>query len=83
MSIIPSFIDWAFIKATFIGKTKADCKAGGACWVFISVWFEKLIYGFYPEKEIWRVNLAFLILISTVILAFFVKSKFKIYILFF
>ena len=80
---LPPFLDWALIKATFIGNSKTDCQPGGACWVFIKVWFEKLIYGFYPEKEIWRVNLAFLILISTVILAFFVKSKFKIYILFF
>jgi general L-amino acid transport system permease protein len=80
---LPPFLDWALIKATFIGNSKTDCQPGGACWVFIKVWFEKLIYGFYPEKEIWRVNLAFLILISTVTLAFFVKSKFKIYILFF
>ena len=75
LSIIPSFIDWAIIKATFIGKTKADCKSGGACWVFIGVWFEKFIYGFYPDKELWRVNLAFIILILTVISAFFVKPK--------
>ena len=65
LSIIPSFIDWAIIKANFFGKTKADCKTGGACWVFISVWFEKFIYGFYPDKELWRVNLAFIILILT------------------
>ena len=51
LSIIPSFIDWAIIKATFIGKTKADCKAGGACWVFISVWFEKFIYGFFYSQS--------------------------------
>jgi general L-amino acid transport system permease protein len=82
-SIIPSFIDWAIIKATFIGKTKADCKTGGACWVFISVWFEKFIYGFYPDKELWRVNLAFIILILTVVSAFFVKPKIKPFILFF
>ena len=84
LSIIPSFIDWAIIKATFIGKTKADCKAGGACWVFISVWFEKFIYGFYPDKQLWRVNLAFVILFLTVISAFFCKAKSKtIHIIFF
>ena len=62
-STIPTFLDWAFFKATFIGNTKSDCKSGGACWVFIKVWFDKLIYGFYPEKDLWRVNLTFLILI--------------------
>ena len=50
-SIIPSFIDWAIIKATFIGKTKADCKTGGACWVFISVWFEKFIMDSIQTKN--------------------------------
>ena len=82
-STIPTFLDWAFFKATFIGNTKSDCKSGGACWVFIKVWFDKLIYGFYPEKDLWRVNLTFLILIFSVALAFFVKDKFKMYILFF
>jgi general L-amino acid transport system permease protein len=80
---LPPFLDWALIKATFIGNSKTDCQPGGACWVFIKGWFEKLINGFYNEKEIGRVNLAFLILISTVTLAVFVKSNFKIYILFF
>jgi len=82
-SIVPSFIDWAIIKATFVGKTKVDCKFGGACWVFISVWFEKLIYGFYPEKELWRINLTFVILILTIVSAFFVKAKIKPYLLLF
>ena len=42
-STIPTFLDWAFFKATFIGNTKSDCKSGGACWVFIKVWFDKLV----------------------------------------
>ena len=83
LTTLPPFFDWALFKATFIGNSKSDCQSGGACWVFIRVWFEKLIYGFYPVKEIWRVNLVFLILIFTVTLAFFIKAKFKIYILFF
>jgi general L-amino acid transport system permease protein len=81
LSIVPSFIDWAIIKATFIGNTKADCKSSGACWVFISVWFEKFIYGFYPDKELWRVNLTFLILILTIFGAFFTKDKLKVFII--
>ncbi len=36
-STIPTFLDWAFFKATFIGNTKSDCKSGGACWVFIKL----------------------------------------------
>ena len=80
---LPPFIDWAFLSATFEGKLKTDCKTSGACWVFVKVWFEKFMYGFYPVENIWRINLSFLILILSIAASFFVKDKFKIYILFF
>ena len=81
--IFPKFLDWAVFNATFIGNEKSDCKSSGACWVFIKVWFNKFIYGFYPEKDLWRINLSFFILIFTISLSFFIKDKFKIYILLF
>ncbi len=81
--IIPPFINWAILDATFSGKLKTDCTAGGACWVFIRVWFEKLMYGFYPVENIWRINLSFIIFIGTIGLSFFVREKYKLYILFF
>ena len=37
--------------------------ADGACWTFIKVWFNSLMYQFYPDDQQWRVNLAFIILI--------------------
>lgn len=80
---IPPFINWAILDATFSGKLKTDCMAGGACWVFIRVWFEKLMYGFYPVEHIWRINLSFIIFIGTIGLSFFVREKYKLYILFF
>ena len=79
ISLAP-FIDWAFLSATFEGKLKTDCKTSGACWVFVKVWFEKFMYGFYPVENIWRINLSFLILILSIAASFFVKDKFKIYI---
>ena len=27
---LPPFLDWALIKATFIGNSKTDCQPGGA-----------------------------------------------------
>ncbi|MBM5787953.1 MAG: amino acid ABC transporter permease [Pelagibacterales bacterium] len=80
---IPNLIEWAFIDSTFKGSTKQDCKGTGACWVFIKVWFEKFIYGFYPSDQIWRVNLVFISLLLVVSAAFFVKQKFKLYIILF
>ena len=57
--VIPPFINWAIIDATFIGQTKADCTGGGACWVFISEKLSMFIYGFYPEDQVYRVDIVF------------------------
>ena len=74
---IPPVLDWLFFDATFIGSKKDDCTSDGACWVFINVWFERLMYGLYPINEIWRINVAFIGLILTVGAAFFVPAKIK------
>ncbi len=57
------FVDWGIINASFSGSTKDDCPLNaegeklGACWVFINARFDQFIYGFYPDSEIWRINL--------------------------
>jgi len=80
---IPPVLDWLFFDATFTGSKKEDCVSDGACWVFINVWFERLMYGLYPNNEIWRINVAFIGLILTVGLAFFIQPKIKKYVLIF
>jgi len=57
--VVPPFVNWAILDATFIGQTKADCTGGGACWVFISQKLSMFMYGFYPHEEIYRVNIVF------------------------
>ena len=57
--IIPPFINWAIMDANFAGSTKADCSGDGACWIFIAHKIDFFIYGFYPEKEIYRINWIF------------------------
>ena len=72
---IPPLANWIFFDATFIGSKKSDCVSGGACWVFVNVWFERFIYGLYPAEEIWRINLAFGILAANILVYNFVGSK--------
>ncbi len=48
---------WAVVDATWQGSTRADCVAGGACWVFIKARILQFMLGFYPEAERWRVVL--------------------------
>ena len=40
------------LSIPFTGSKKEDCTSDGACWVFINVWFERLMYGLYPINEI-------------------------------
>src|SRR5271157_5249163 len=53
------------IDAVWDGTSRADClpetigREVGACWPFIKAKLPQLMYGFYPESERWRVNLAY------------------------
>jgi len=80
---IPPLLNWLFFDANFVGETKEECTGSGACWIFIKTWFPRLIYGLYPNAEIWRINLTFLMLIVLVISGFFVPPKIKKYIIIF
>ena len=80
---IPPLLNWLFFDADYIGVSKEDCSREGACWVFVNVWLKRLIYGLYPNSEIWRINLSFLMLIALVISGFFVPPKIKKYIVIF
>ena len=80
---IPGLLNWLFIDANFIGTSKEECTGDGACWIFINVWLKRFAYGLYPSAEIWRINVAFLMLIATVITAIFVGPRIKKYIIIF
>ena len=56
---IPPFIDWAILNANISGSDRSVCDANkaGACWTFIKVRLDQLLFGLYfatnPE-ETWR-----------------------------
>ena len=62
--LIPPALRWAFLDATWSGESREACSAnGGACWVFIRVHFDQFMYGFYPDEQRWRVNIAVVLLV--------------------
>lgn len=82
--IVPPFINWAIIDATFIGDTKADCLGDGACWIFIKNKLYMFIYGLYPQNEAYRLNISFALFFVYLILAkYIIKILYKKIILFF
>ncbi len=80
---IPPLLNWFVLDANFIGNSKDDCTGDGACWIFIKVWFNRFMYGLYPDAEQWRINTAFLILFTIVGFSFFVSAKLKKYFILF
>ena len=79
----PGLLNWLFFDADFIGVSKEECSREGACWIFVYVWFERFIYGLYPNEEIWRINFVFLTLIISTILLAYSPDRLKKYFLIF
>ena len=80
---LPPLLNWVFFDANFLGSSKEDCTGNGACWVFVKVWFNRFMYGMYPDAEQWRINFSFLILLSSIGSIFVLPNKFKKYIILF
>ena len=77
---LPPIIQWVFIDADWAGSTRDDCSREGACWVFIRVWFKQLMYGRYPNTELWRINLSYVILVGAMVPLFIPRFKWKMWI---
>jgi len=65
-TVIPA-LRFLLVDAVWHGTDRNACLAEnaghpvGACWPYINAKFNQFIYGFYPEAELWRVNLTFLL----------------------
>ena len=55
---VPPLVDWAILEADWQGSDRGACTGAGACWVFVRVHMARFLYGFYPEAERWRIDLA-------------------------
>ncbi len=60
--IVPHFLRWALLDATWDAVSRRACAPDGACWAFVKARFPLFIYGRYPVAERWRVDLCFLLL---------------------
>ena len=69
--VVPPFLNWAVFSADWLGEDRSSCSREGACWVFIRVWYEQLIYGRYPDEQIWRINLSYILAIAAAAPLFF------------
>ena len=55
--LLPELIKWALIDAVWSGNSSKACEGhDAACWVFIRLRFDQLLYGPYSTSERWRVD---------------------------
>ena len=80
---IPPLLNWFIFDANISGNTKEACTGSGACWVYIKVWFNRFMYGMYPNAEQWRINFSFAIVLAFVGMGFFMPIKYKKYLTFY
>ena len=65
-TIVPA-LRFAIIDAVWTGHDRTACLAEtvghpvGACWPFIWTKLYQFLYGFYPQEQLWRPNLVFVI----------------------
>jgi len=64
--IVPPIVEWAFLKANISGTDKSVCDANrdGACWTFIKVRFNQIMFGLYfgaNPDQVWRPTTAMLV----------------------
>jgi len=69
-SSLSVILSWTVISADWLGSSGEECTSGGACWIFIHQNLLFIIYGFYPQDQLWRPNLAGLLGVLAVLLLF-------------
>lgn len=70
-TLLPPLLNWAIFNANISGSDRSVCDAnhGGACWTFIKVRLNQILFGlFYSSNpdQIWRPVLAFFVLAGSI-----------------
>lgn len=65
--LIESVFSWIVLNGIWSGGAEACRQTGGFCFPFLFEKFRFIIFGFYPDGELWRPTLAMIILIGTLV----------------
>lgn len=71
--IVPSLWNWAVTGATWIASDRRGCQSDGACWAFIRARLGLFFYGGFPVAERWRVDVAALLMVGTLLGCLFAR----------
>ncbi len=78
--VLSSILSWAIFNAVWVGESLEASSPDGATWAFIGHKLRFFLYGFYPKEEIWRILVAFVILLIPLALLLIRRVPGKIFI---
>ncbi len=73
--VLPPFLHWALLDATWDGLSRKACSPDGACWAFIRARLPLFFYGHFPPAERWRVDLALALLLAVAVPTLFARHR--------
>ena len=65
-TLVPPFVQWAFLDAVWLSPDSRPCRAegAGACWALIAEKHRFILFGTYPYEQHWRPGVAILVLFA-------------------
>ncbi len=78
--VLSAVFSWAVLDAVWVADSREGAASGGATWAFIIHKLRFFFYGFYPAAQIWRLNIAGIIMAIPLIALLIRKTPGKIFI---
>ena len=66
MALIPWLLNSNWTAANIRECREALGDSGGACFAVLTDRWKQLLYGFYPDGQIWRINISFMLLLVAI-----------------
>jgi general L-amino acid transport system permease protein len=65
-TLVPPFVQWAFLDAIWLSPDSRPCRAegAGACWALIAEKHRFILFGTYPYEQHWRPGVVILLLLA-------------------
>ena len=72
-ALVPPVLNYFIFEAIWVGDKNSYCRTeeggpvGAACWPFVYVWIKQFMYGNYPDSELWRINLTYVLFAASIL----------------
>lgn len=76
---VTATLGWFVLDSVVEAGSRTECAelGDGACWAVVATRIDQFVYGFYPEAQRWRPNLAFVLLAPALAPVLFDRTPFR------